>query len=240
MKAWVKTVGTVATLGTLAPLALAATWVAIDGRLWNQDIKAGDEAERHALAGRASSGDGLLLRRAISSTRSGAPSAQLPVPAASGQLTLAAFEGRGLSDPARVIFVENGGAPGLVLLANAGDGNSEAFGIFKSRGGNGLRAAAGQRAGGLSLGSMIAGAGVISGSGGGGSGVFPPDALNQLRAAGSLGGTGPTGGIPGFGGHEVPPQVAPLPPAILAFLSGLAALFAFRRVRGRAAEPAAH
>lgn len=241
MKAWVRTAGKVATVGMLAPVALLATWIAVDASLWN--AKPGDGADQHAQTGLAMAGDGLLLRRAVSSTRIGAPSGQPPVPAASGKLTLAAFEGRGLLDPTRILFVENGGVPGLVVLASADDpGNGQAFGLFRSENANGLHTASARGPGGSSLGSLMRGAGLTAGPGGGGSAIFPPAVLQQLQAAGALGdpGVGNSGGIPGFGGYEVTLEITPLPPAILAFLSGLAALFVFRRTRGRAAEPAAH
>ena len=238
MKAWAKTLGTLAGLGTGAPLALAAALYALDG---TGDPSEGTATEQHGLAGQhLAFGEGLTLGRVVSSTRSSKPAGPMIVPAASGQLTLAAFEGTRLLEPANIVVFESGAPRAPVLLAAVDDGTpgNSGFAIFRSNAAGSSRAAAAARAGARSLGALTSGAGTISGPSGGGS-AFQPDTLHLLQASGSLGNDGSgTGGLPGFGGDGVTLQVAPLPPAILAFLSGLAALFAFRRMRGTPGEPA--
>lgn len=238
MKAWaMKTLGTVAAVGTFAPLALVAAWYALDGNAGPSDSAA---TEQHGLTGQNVAGnDGLDLIRAISSTKASRAFGQMIVPAASGELTLAAFGDSHMLEPANIIVVGSGAPPVPILLASADDGapGNSGFGIFRNNAAGSSRAATAPRAG--SLGTMTNGVGMISGPGGGGGSAVRPETLHLLQASGGLGdfASGPGTGGPGFG-YNVTLQVTPLPPAILAFLSGLAALFAFRRARGRAAEPA--
>lgn len=233
MKAWAKTLGTVAALGTVAPLALAA----LDGTVApTEDVG----TQQHGLAGQdLAIGGGLELSRVISSTRSTRAAGPMMMPAASGKLTLAAFNGNPLLEPANIFVVESGAPSVPVLLAAADDGapGNSGFTTFRRDAGNASGSSAAAQSGGRPLGAFASGAGMISGPSGGGS-TFQPDALQILQASGTLGDSGSGPGVPGGWHVGATLHVTPLPPAILAFLSGLAALFAFRRARGRAGEPA--
>jgi hypothetical protein len=265
VKAWAKTLGTFAAVGTLAPLALAAALHVAD-RTGKDGGTADGAAGQHGLAGQPLTlGAGLDFSRAISSTKATQAFGRLIMPAASGQLTLADFENNPLLESTTVVVVESAAPSAPVSLDGGGvegaSGDGGASAIFASDPAGSSQVTVAALGGGPSLGTLTGGAGMISGPSGGGSAfrpecdhdadgrldcpsgggsAFQPETLHLLQASGGLGdsGAGPgTGGPPGYD-FDATLTVTPLPPAILAFLSGLAALFAFRRVRAKAGEPA--